>query len=446
MSDLTNPLLARLDNEPVMLVETCDQQVVSYLNAAASHGKFGEMMEFSASESDEDFWPSDDSWRAEFRPYVVKDGILHIPVKGVLVHDFPWQMWGWATGYEYIYRAFKRGMEDPKVRGIALISHSPGGMVAGCFDALDKMVALKEQYGKPVRAFAQEYAYSAAYATIMIADPGGINVSRTGGVGSIGVVTMHIDYSKALENEGVKVTFIHAGKYKVEGNAYEKLSDEAKARIQARIDELYEVFVSAVARGRSMSEEDVRATEALTYTATQAISNGLADEIGTLDDAMAAYVAELSTDDDGENAMSKTTDTSAEPNAENTAQNEQVDIAASNAAAVAADRKRTGDILSCEEAEGRSELAHHIAFETDMSVEAAKAMLAKAPKAAAEPTGQQSDDDEQAETPFDKAMKDGNPEVGAESGQGDPAADEDGSQTIALARQLGLAGVRPASK
>lgn len=444
MTEAHNPLLARLDNEPVMIAETCGQQVASMLVAAASHPRFDEIMESASNE--DNYWPAADDWRATYRPYVVKDGILQIPVKGVLLHDFAWQLGGWATGYDYIYRAFKRGMEDSEVRGIALVVHSPGGMVAGCFDMVDKLVALKEEHKKPVRAYAQEYAYSAAYATIMVADEGGINVSRTGGVGSIGVVTMHVDYSKALESDGVKVTFIHAGKYKVEGNPYEALSDEAKARIQERIDELYQVFVSAVARGRNMDEQAVRDTEALCYTATQAISNGLADNIGSLDDALATFVADLSSND-GEETMSQTTDTSAEQNT--------ADAAAATAAAVQAakdearreERQRVGAITGSEEAEGRTELAHHLAHETDMSVEAAVAVLKKSPKAAAPATDDDEQDDENAstETPFDKAMSQDNPGVGASGGgQSNSDNDDDGSASLELARAVGLGCVKPA--
>lgn len=445
MSNVNNPLLARIDNEPVMISENCGQQVASYLMAAAAHPRFNEIMESASSE--DDYWPdaNDDDWRASFRPYVVKDGILQIPVKGVLLHDFAWQLGGWATGYDYIYRAFKRGMEDSEVRGIALLAHSPGGMVAGCFDMLDKLVALKEEHGKPVRAFAQEYAYSAAYATIMAADPGGITVSRTGGVGSIGVVTSHIDYSQALESDGVKVTFIHAGKYKVEGNPYEALSSDAKARIQERIDELYQVFVSAVARGRDMDEQAVRDTEALCFTATQSISNGLADQIGSLDDALATFVADLSSND-GEETMSQPTDTSAAQNTVDTAADNTAAIAAAVTAARNEERQRVGAITGSEEAVGREDLAHHFAHNTDMSAEAAVAALKVAPKAVATAPEQTDETAEAGETPFNAAMTNGNPEVGASN----PGAntnkedDDDGSASLELARAVGLGCVKPA--
>jgi hypothetical protein len=111
---------------------------------------------------------------------------------------------------------------------------------------------------------------------------------------------------------GVKVTFIFAGKHKVDGNAYEPLPADVKARIQERIDELYGIFVGTVAQNRGLDEQAVRDTEALTFTASQATSNGLADAIGTLDDALAAFAADLS-NPQGDEEMS-TQDSSAGDN------------------------------------------------------------------------------------------------------------------------------------
>lgn len=437
-----NPLLTRFANEPALINPEMINVVQANLTAAATID-LSRSVEFAS--DDDDFWPSVDSWASQYRPYIVKDGTLMIPVKGVLLHDFGWQLGSWATGYDYIWRAFKRGMEDGNVSRIAMISHSPGGTVAGCFECLEKMQLAKAEHGKPVAAFAAEAAYSAAYATIMVADPGQIHVTKTGGVGSIGVVTMHLDMSKMLEEAGLKVTFIHAGKHKVEGNSYEPLPDDVRERIQSRIDDLYQIFVTAVADGRGMDEQAVRDTEALCFPANDAISNGLADKIGWLDDALAAFAADLSpnSEDEGDDDMSTPKDTSAqnpsaEPKTEPAATLTQADVAA----AVAADRARIAAITGCDEAEGRSALANHIAMNTDMDVDAAKAMLAAAPAATAAPAA----DADASQTPFDAAMDKTSPNVSAEpSGDKDKATDkDDASEVVSLARQVGLACVKPA--
>jgi signal peptide peptidase SppA len=237
------------------------------------------------------------------RPYIVQDGVLLLPVKGVLLHDFPYQFFSYATGYEYIWKAFERGQVDPDVLGIALVIESPGGEVAGNFDLVDKMFEMRGN--KPVRAFAHEFAYSAAYSIASVADE--IIVSRTGGVGSIGVVTAHIDLSKAFEDRGIKVTFIHFGKHKVDGNPYEALPADVKARLQDRIDTLGAVLVDTVARNRTLDAAAVRDTEALTYTADQAIEIGLADRKGALDAALAEFQADVTNPQEGDETMTTLT-------------------------------------------------------------------------------------------------------------------------------------------
>jgi capsid assembly protease len=304
-----NALLARFDNTEVLVA---DNQA-SIIEANLSHAYT--LMESLTSKlysqdsmaikMRDDFWPEADSWLANYRPYRVVDGVLTIPVKGILLNDFPWQDGEWATGYTYITKALERGLADPDVKGIAFVIDSGGGEVAGNFDLVDRIFAARGV--KPIRAFAAEFAYSAAYSIASSADK--ITVARTGGVGSIGVVTMRIDRSAQLEAAGIKVHLIHYGKNKVDNYDTVPLSDEAKARIQERVNELGEIFVNTVARNRGLDADAIRATEASTYTASQSTSNGLADDIGSLEDAVAAFAAELSNRRKGTNTMSGQTKT-----------------------------------------------------------------------------------------------------------------------------------------
>jgi signal peptide peptidase SppA len=429
----SNPLIARFANEPSLLAPGTEDRFRALLNAAASHPMLAELDSMERAEGG-DFWNElGPRASAILRPYIVQNGILLIPVRGVLLNDFPYAFYDLATGYEYITEAFKRGMDDSNVKGIALVIDSPGGMVAGCFGCVDKMYARRGE--KPVRAYASESAYSAAYAIFSVAEHG--TVARTGGVGSIGVVTAHMDLSKALEDFGIKITFIFAGKHKVDGNAYEPLPADVKARIQTRIDELYGIFVQTVARNRGLDEQAVRDTEALTFTASESLSNGLADEIGELDDALAAFAADLS-NPQGDEEMS-TQDSSAGSNqaaidqavaaANATAATErEAAVATARTEAVTAERTRIAAILGSDEAKGREGLASHLALETDTAAEAAVAILAKSPKV-----------EEGAETPFDKEMSRDNPDVG--SGDG---GDDKPSDPVGLARAAGIRGVRPA--
>ena len=401
---MLDAIIAGFKDNPSLVCESQQATFNGCLNSLAAHEDFPKLM---ASSAQDDFWFRDDDWRARYRPYNVKAGILTIPVKGVLLHDFGWQFSSYATGYDYILKAFERGQADPQVRGIAFLIHSPGGDVAGCFDAVDKMFAAKGS--KPVRAFAHEYAYSAAYAIASLADK--IVVSRTGGVGSIGVVTSHVDYSKALEEGGIKITFIQFGAHKTDGNPYEPLGDDARARIQARIDALGEVFVATVARNRKLDANVVRATEALTYTASEAISNGLADAVGPLDDAVAAFAADLETTahHQGDEQMTK----------ENSAAPDQAAIDTARAAAhaegvkagAAQERARISAILDSDAAKTRPAAARMLAFDTDKDAESAAASLAKLPEEAAAAPGRQG-----MGASFKALVEDGAPGLNADAG------------------------------
>ena len=360
------------DFDSVLIAPDQNTRVTACLRALAAYPQAEQIFAAAHDMAQDDYWPSQESWQSSLKPYVVKQGVLQIPVKGVLLHNFPFAVGSYATGYYYIQKALERGLADPDVKGIALVCDSPGGHVAGCFELVDRIYAARSV--KPIAAFAHEHAFSAAYAVASAASR--ITVSKTGGVGSIGVVTMHVDWSKAMDQAGIKVTFIFAGKHKVDGNPYEALSDDAKARIQSRIDETYGVFTSAVSRNRKVPEKAVRDTEALTFTASEAVDQKLADRIGPLDDALAQFSTCLLADD-GDDTMS--TEQKGVAQADHEA---AVQAAASTAAATAktAERKRIADIKALDEAKDRPVAAENVALETDMSVEQAKAFLAKMPK------------------------------------------------------------------
>ncbi len=400
---MPNPYLARFAGEPTLLAPERLERFEACLEtlAVAEHGP---AMLAEGASVDDGFWPEPGSWKAAYRPYVVVGGILQIPVKGVLLHDFSFAAGSYATGYVYIRRAFERGLCDASVKGIALVCDSPGGEVAGCFDLVDVIQAAKGT--KPVWAFAHEGAYSAAYAIASAADK--VWVSRTGGVGSIGVVTGHVDRSGALDKQGLKLTFIFAGKHKVDGNSTEPLPDEVRARIQARIDALYAIFVEAVARGRAgLTVKAVRATEALTYGADEAIEAGLADAVGALDDAVAAFAADLNPTQQDPSMITPEAHEAAVAAAR--ADGERAGHAAGKAEGLtvgaAQATARIKGVLDSDEAKGREDLARHFAFATELPAEAAVAALAVAPKAAA-PAPERND--------FVDAMRsERNPDLGA---------------------------------
>lgn len=377
----TNTLLSRFQNEVALVnptqqpwFESCLHHAAEFLDTVEKPSKQHEMAVAAAS----GFWFAEDDYRSTYRPYTVKGGVLHIPVRGAMLNGFPWAT-SWATGYEYIREALKRGAEDDDVRGIALLIDSPGGMVSGNFDLVDDIFGMRGK--KPVRAYASDSAYSAAYSIASAAD--NITVSRSGGVGSVGVVTTHVDMSAAMEKWGYKITFIYAGKHKVDGNPYQELPEDVRGRIQTRIDNTYDEFVGIVARNRGMDEKAVRKTEALTYSAQEALDVGFADKIGRIDEEITAFAATFNQREDEEMADTKTASITAE-DVTNAADKARADGRVEGRTEGAmAERARIGEILALDAAKIRPATALRIALnEKFASLDAAAVgeMLADLPE------------------------------------------------------------------
>lgn len=407
-----------------------------------------------ASTPDDDFWDDEgDSWLRHVRPYNVHEGVLQIPVMGVLLNRFPYQFGRWATGYTYIEKALERGMADGNVKAIAFVLDSPGGEVAGCFELVDKIFEARGE--KPFRAFAADHAYSAAYAIASASDS--IVVTRSGGVGSIGVVTAHVEYSKMLEDVGIKVTFIFAGDHKVDGNAYEKLPESVKSRIQERINRIYGEFTGTVARNRSMEDEAVRDTKALTYDANEAIEIGLADRTGALDEEMVIFSEELAEAKDEQMA----TGNEKKPDGTTVDQaTHDAAVATARTEGASGEKTRIKAILASDEGKARPKAAMSCAMNTDMSLDAAKAFLADLPEEKAEAPAPAKEEGEgeggkpaakvegkkpkaSGKTPFDAAMDGGdNPEVGDGGDDDEDLEDDDKASASILSDYAGATGVR----
>ena len=227
---------------------------------------------------------------APARPYEVAAGVAIIPIEGTLVHKLgAMHPLSGMTGYDGIRANLQLALDDAGVRGIVLDIDSPGGEVCGCFDLADMIHDIRGQ--KPIWSILSENAYSAAYAIASATDR--IIVPRTGGTGSVGVIYLHTDYSKMLEDAGINVTLIQYGARKAETNEVEPLSDEALKNIQADVDSMGELFVETVARNRKISAAKVRATEAATFLGAQGVRVGFADAVMAPDEAFAALLAEL---------------------------------------------------------------------------------------------------------------------------------------------------------
>jgi len=144
---------------------------------------------------------------------------------------------------------------------------------------------------KPVWAVANDMAFSAAYALASAAQK--VFVSRTGGVGSIGVIAMHVDQSVKDAQDGLHYTAVYAGSRKNDLSPHGPMTTEAQRFLQGQVDRVYGLFVDTVARHRGLSSQAVRDTEAGLYFGKDAVRAGLADAVGTLDDALLALTDSL---------------------------------------------------------------------------------------------------------------------------------------------------------
>lgn len=192
-----------------------------------------------------------------------------------------------GTSTELISKQFRAMLNDDSVKAIIGDFHTPGG-VARSVEELGQ--EFYEARGiKPMIAQINTCAASAGYWLAAQFDE--VVVTPSGQAGSIGVYTLHEDISEMLAMEGIKETFIYAGEFKVIGNSFEALSDEAKSIMQQRVDELAASFVRSVARGRNVSLTHVNEQfgQGLMFGASELVERGMADRIATMAETLERF-------------------------------------------------------------------------------------------------------------------------------------------------------------
>ena len=213
-------------------------------------------------------------------------GVAVIPVVGSLVRrTMGLEPASGFTSYAEIAGMVDAAISDPSVEGLLLDIDSPGGEAGGVFELGERIRA--GDAVKPIWAVASDAAYSAAYAIGCAASR--LVVTRTGGVGSIGVIAMHVDQTARDAQQGYRYTPITAGEQKNDFSPHEKLGPDAHARLQAEVDRLYGLFVTHVAAMRRLDADVVRATEAGIYFGEEAVTAGLVDAVGSLDSVIAEF-------------------------------------------------------------------------------------------------------------------------------------------------------------
>lgn len=271
--DITHPFGGLIAGRPMMLERKAFECLMAQCQQAIADRH---MLNFASSEKK--------------KPYAMYQDIAVISVHGALSkRPGLFDAFFGLTSYEVLENSITQALNDSDVSGIMLDVDSPGGEVSGLFDLADFIYSAREI--KPIWAFSNDDAYSAAYAIASSAEK--VFVTRTGGVGSIGVIATHVDQSSFDEKLGVKYTTIYAGNRKNDFNPHAELTTEASKLLQKEIDRLYEMFVSLVSRNRDISEREVRNTEAGLFFGESSLSAGLADQVLTMPDALNLLKLEL---------------------------------------------------------------------------------------------------------------------------------------------------------
>ncbi|MDY6879251.1 MAG: signal peptide peptidase SppA [Thermodesulfobacteriota bacterium] len=214
--------------------------------------------------------------------YEIVNGAAVIPLKDVITKNLTfWTFFFGGTSTLETAKLFTMAMEDPAVESIILDVDSPGGTVDGTQDLANLIYGSRGE--KPIVTWSDGMIASAAYYIASAAD----RIYISGGtqeIGSIGVVTSHVDYSKLDEMRGIKETEIYAGKYKRIASSTEPLSVEGREYLQDQVDYVYSIVVDDVSKYRGVSiDQTLAMADGKIFIGKQAITAGLVDGVATFD-------------------------------------------------------------------------------------------------------------------------------------------------------------------
>lgn len=212
--------------------------------------------------------------------YTVSRGVARISIDGTLVHKLGGvEPYSGMIGFDCLQKIISDALANEDV-GAALIDiDSPGGETAGCFEFARwlRKQNLKNGGEKPIVAFANEMACSAAYAIASSCDA--IMTTDTGIVGSIGVYTLLVDMTKGLSKNGVEVKMIRAGERKARGASFEHADKETVSKLEAWVEETWVIFADHVAEGRPLTADEILKLEGDWFTGADALALGLVDAV-----------------------------------------------------------------------------------------------------------------------------------------------------------------------
>lgn len=217
----------------------------------------------------------------------IQGGVAVLNVTGTLVNRTSgFDSYSGLKSYMNLSNEFQSMLDNELVKHIVLDIDSGGGSVNGLFDFVDQIYQARSV--KPITAIINDNAFSAAYAIASAASK--IYLSRTGGAGSIGVIAKLYSFSRRYEDDKIDVETITAGSRKADLDPDTPISDEARAKVQAEVDSINEMFLSTVERNIGVSRKQLSELEADFFTGTDALDKGLVHEILSPRDAFISVV------------------------------------------------------------------------------------------------------------------------------------------------------------
>jgi capsid assembly protease len=185
-----------------------------------------------------------------------------------------------GTSIEMFGKAFDAAVNEPEISSILIIADTPGGTVPGVMELSDRIYAARGK--KRIVTFVDPMMASAGLwigtsAGEVIATPSAQHI------GSLGVMYIHQDETKALEKAGIQETVITSNEFK--GELHGALTESARKHLESRVAAMHQQFVASMARNRGVSAAKVENDfgRGRTMTATEALAVGLIDRIATLE-------------------------------------------------------------------------------------------------------------------------------------------------------------------
>ena len=179
----------------------------------------------------------------------------------------------------------KKFGDDSSIKAIILHVNSPGGGVAASEEIYREVKRIREEKKKKIVVSIETVGASGAYyiasaSNKIYADNGSI-------VGSIGVIAEWVNYGDLLKWAKLKNIVLKTGEFKDTGNPARELTPAEQAYMQALIDNMFGQFIQAVADGRKMKFDDVKAiANGKVWTGEQALSMKLIDQVGDFESAV----------------------------------------------------------------------------------------------------------------------------------------------------------------